>query len=531
MARKHFARAVTAQSNIPFDQWMETLRNQNEGAVPKDHVHRIAKTVLRKCDPKQFLLSHATIVASVDTYAPKNVKLGRQMNSGVQIDVRWPNFKVRPECHDIINNNGDAWERSLLLSTYRTFIGAQNYLEHIQLPELSKGFIVDAIARDLGKTAYIDILVATDRKHKQLVSDIQSGKIDSMSMGCISLFTTCSRCGNVAADDSQLCPCISYMGKHAKYVDEEGQEQVVCELIGHVSVPNSNQFIEASWVGNPAFRGAVRRSILNPDANKLASQIGEAELVAMMRAQAPVPAGIGKAASVRVAQGEEQQAPAEDAPSEQGGQDEQGSGQFDIDSALAQNGGGDDASGQGQSGQSGGGDAAPKGDSGKIDSMLETVQEQILQMLVEKLGDRLAPKPEDVGTVAAPDLFHGDENLVRSSEEFARRVRRKFASSPRLVQWAIRTYCTVHVGGTRAIASRGLTAKDLLVLSWIEDRVKGNEYPSALYKAAMAVGSVNKYPSQISFLAACKRQLGRDLTDSEKLFFARKGRIAAVAKL
>lgn len=927
MARKHFARAIVSQKNVAFDAWMETLRNQHEGAVPRDHVHRIAKNVLRKCNPNQYLLSHATIVASVDTYAPKKVKLGKQMNSGIEIDVRWPNFRVKPECHDIINNNGDAWERSLLLSTYRTFIGAQNYLEHIQLPELSKGFIVDAIARDLGKTAYIDILVATDRKHAQLIRDIQSGKIDSMSMGChvpgtqvylsdgtpiniedvrpdmevlsqkgnscrvdnlqirenrwsvqtiksvglpsitstdnhnyyivrkesveynrirnkyghksrpqvvekdydfdyaeagtirvgdflafpisqdvvvptvslsearllglwvgdgwkfenkhdstvgigfcldesypdivqdvtqildqiawkgrefhmavggnpvrsnstnvkhrrgaayltntsravrhlvdehvigrtsstkvisksvmnwpvehqmaflsglidsdgcvsstkrgtknvflstrnkhlahqymqiaarcgivptlsvverkgtrklpnasgtdyqiklrnsdvvhvpslkvraalqdikptqtgrnnrwitpkyiysevrsisrsehegfvydlqvdqdhsyvangvgvsncISLFTTCSRCGNVAADDSQVCPCISYMGKHAKFVDEEGVNQVVCELIGNVAVPNSNQFIEASWVGNPAFRGAVRRNILNPDEVKLAAQLQEAELVAKIRSQVQVPDGIAKAASLRIAEGEESEADSDESGDAEGSGDDAPS--FDLDSALdgSSDSGGDSESDADDSGI----DApdSPPADStdSKIDSMLESVQEQILQSIAERLAERLAPKPEDVGSVSipAPDLVSGpnsNDNLVRSSEEFARRVSKKFAATPRLVRWAIRNYCIVHIGGRKAIASRGLTAKDLLVLSWIEDRVRGIDYSSSLYKTAMAVGSINRYPSSGSFLAACKRQLGRELTASEKQFFTRKGRIASIAK-
>lgn len=537
MARKHFARAIVSQKNVQFDAWMESLRNQHEGAVPKDHVHRIAKNVLRKCNPNQYLLSHATIVASVDTYAPKKVKLGKQMNSGIEIDVRWPNFRVKPECHDIINNNGDAWERSLLLSTYRTFIGAQNYLEHIQLPELSKGFIVDAIARDLGKTAYIDILVATDRKHAQLIRDIQSGKIDSMSMGCISLFTTCSRCGNVAADDSQVCPCVSYMGKHAKFVDEEGINQVVCELIGNVAVPNSNQFIEASWVGNPAFRGAVRRNILNPDEVKLAAQLQEAELVAKIRSQVQVPDGIAKAASLRIAEEDLDAGGDADSGSEDSEGSEDDAPSFDLDSAT------DSADSDGDSNSEDSEDTgsdspdAPKADSAdsKIDSMLESVQEQILQSIAERLAEKLAPKPEDVGSVSiqSPDLIGGsnsNDNLVRSSEEFARRVSKKFAATPRLVRWAIRNYCIVHIGGRKAIANRGLTEKDLLVLSWIEDRVRGLDYSSNLYKTAMAVGSLNRYPSSGSFLAACKRQLGRELTVVEKQFFTRKGRIASIAK-
>jgi hypothetical protein len=184
MAFRRTANAIISKSNIGFDEWMEELRQQHEGAVSKDQVVRVAKNVLQKCDPNQYLLSHSTIVASVDTYAPEGSKTGKRLDRGVQIDVRYPDFRIKPECQNIINNNGDAWSRSLLLATYRTFIGSPNYLEHIQIPELSKGFIVDAIARDLGNTCYIDILVATDRKHKLLVQDILSEEIKAMSMGC-----------------------------------------------------------------------------------------------------------------------------------------------------------------------------------------------------------------------------------------------------------------------------------------------------------------------------------------------------------
>src|ERR1700675_2593851 len=84
---------------------MDELRQQHEGAVSKDYAGRIAKDVLRKCDPKQYLLSHATIVASVDTYAPKGAVTGKRMERGVQVDVRYPDFRVKPACQEIINNN------------------------------------------------------------------------------------------------------------------------------------------------------------------------------------------------------------------------------------------------------------------------------------------------------------------------------------------------------------------------------------------------------------------------------------------
>lgn len=528
MARRHFAKALLSEPGIEFDRWMESLRGQHEGAVPKDHVHRIAKTVLRKCDPQQYLLSHATIVASVDTYAPKRSKVGKSMNRGVEIDVRWPDFRVRPECRDIINNNGDAWERSLLLSTYRTFIGAHNYLEHIQLPELSKGFIVDAIARDLGKTCYIDILVATDRKHTTLVNDIITGKIAAMSMGCISLFTICSKCGNVAADDSQVCPCVQYEGKRTAFVDEDGVEHLICEIIGHVSVPQSNQFIEASWVRTPAFTGAQRRNFLNADMSPaLAAQIIERERINQIRTSIPEIEGLKKAASVRTAEEGQQTAP--------DGTDDTAPDGMDDTSPSADSGGGDDT--QGGLDQGGGDDGSsepstkpetPNAKRPKLDELLDKAQEQLLEIMVKGLGEKLAPKPEDVGSVNMS--INKNENLISSSEQFNRLVRNRFAKSPELVRWASHAWRIVHEGGLPAIRQAGLKPRDLIVLSWIEDQLKGRHYSASLYKLAMKIGPMSTFPSETSFVAACSLKAGRQLNNEEVSFLKWKGRLASIAQ-
>jgi hypothetical protein len=518
MAHKRYAHAILSRSNIEFDEWVEEIRQQHEGAVSKDHIGRVAKNVLRKCDPKQYLLSHSTIVASVDAYAPKGSKTGRRMNRGVQIDVKYPDFRIKPECHEIINNNGDAWERSLLLSTYRTFISAPNYLEHIQLPELSKGFIVDAIARDLGKTCYVDILVATDRKHKQLVQDILAAQISAMSMGCISLFTVCTACGNVAVDDSQLCPCVAFDGKHSKFVDEEGIEHPVAELIGHVSVPNSNQFIEASWVRNPAFRGAVRRQILNPDTTAVAAKIIESALGYELRRDEINIDGIKKAASRKLSAQDDQEDP-------------------DVQDALAES----EPSAAPETSEPADTDAPasfdkaekpsePKGDS--IDELLNKAQEQIVQVLVDKLGEKLAPKPEDVGSVApavpSPLVNEGNDNFV-SSSNFNKQLTKTFPNNLKLVKWASHLHKIVHKGGVRAIKAAHVTPRDLIILSWIEDRVGSQNYPADLYQIAMSIGPSKSFPSERSFLAACKIRLGRDLSEFDKQFLTWKGRIASVA--
>jgi len=565
MASRRYAHAIVTAKDVPFERWMDEIRAQNEGAVPKNHVNRVANVILRKADPKQYLLSHATIVASVDTYAPKGVKTGRATNRGVQIEVRYPDYRIKPEGHEIVNNNGDAWERSLLLATYRTFIGAPNYLEHIQLPELSKGFIIDAISRDLGNTCYIDILVGTDRKHGKLVSDILSGDMSALSMGCISLFTICTKCGNIAADDAQLCPCVQYEGKGNPFADEDGIQHPISELIGHVSVPNSNQFIEASWVKNPAFRGAVRRNFLNADTVAVASKLGEAAKIYEVRQNESHPDELKRAASMRRrAQGQEGQgqaaAPEGQAPADdlgdpgQGGQGQgQAGGQGDPGDLgdLGQGGqgqgqgGGGDLGGLGGGSSGGGGGTPSQGQGGQgqgqgggqgqgLDEMVQKAQSLLLQNLVKSLEEKLSPKPEDVKTIAPStndweSSGGGNDNIVRSSREFSRRLRKAFTNQ-NLIRWADDAYRTVHGGGVKAIRANNMTARDLIVLSWIEDHVNGRKYSSNLYKTAMNVGAPSAYPSKNSFVAACSIRLGRALSVEEQKFFIWKGKIASLVE-
>jgi hypothetical protein len=465
------------------------------------------------------------------------------MVNGVQIDVKWPDYRIRPECHEIINNNGDAWERSLLLATYRTFIGAPNYLEHIQLPELSKGFIVDAIARDLGSTCYIDILVATDRKHTLLINDILAGQIDAMSMGCISLFTACTKCGNVAADDSQLCPCVMYEGKGTKFIDEDGMIHPIAELIGHVSVPNSNQFIEASWVRNPAFGGAARRNILNPNQEAIAAKIEEAASINKLRQDVEDLVGIKKAASMRTAQDEPEGGGEEGGdlgdisppPGEEGGEE---GGLGDISPPPGEGGEGPPEGGpeEGAPKEDAPEEGAPEGEpkEDKIEEFIAQAQEYLLQSIVKGLEKKLKPTPEDVGSVTVPgstsdvgDFESGNNNLVGAN--FDKRLQQLFSQYPKLVKWASWAHKVVHLGGRQAIKASGMSPRDLIVLSWIEDTVRSYNYPSGLYQVAMNVGPLEFYPTEASFLAACKINLGRTLTPKERQFFSWKGRIASLS--
>ncbi len=155
MAFMKFARAEIQQPTIGVGRggWAKVRTAAKASAeVSENLIDRASEIFGKPFNPKDYLLTHATIVASVDTYEPPNVKMGRVMENGFRVNRRYANYRVKLGCDKYINNNLDCWDRDVLLKSYRTFIGGHNFVEHVQVEELSKGRIIDAVARDLGDT-------------------------------------------------------------------------------------------------------------------------------------------------------------------------------------------------------------------------------------------------------------------------------------------------------------------------------------------------------------------------------------------
>jgi len=227
------------------------------------------KKIIADFHPDKYLLTHCTIVASVDVEeAPKKIHFASEKtkNDYSELDGRSDYF-ITPHTSKYMNANGDAWSRDLLKKSYKTFIGAENYVEHVQDPALSKGKILDAVAREVddNKSVFVDILVATDKKHKDLVAKIKTGELQTLSMGAIVAFTICSQCGRVASDETELCNHIKFLKKNHFISEHDGKKRITAELCGHFLYPESNKFIEGSWVETPAFKGAVMRNEINMD--------------------------------------------------------------------------------------------------------------------------------------------------------------------------------------------------------------------------------------------------------------------------
>lgn len=185
MAFMKYARAAIVHPHMTGRAWSQVrTAARAEADVSENLVQRASDIFGKPFNPNDYLLTHATIVASVDTYDPPGVKLGRVLDGGFRVNRKFANFRVKTGCDKYINNNLDCWDRDVLLKSYRTFIGGHNFVEHVQIEDQSKGRIIDAVARDIGDSVYVDILIATDRQHADLVEAIENGKMGTLSMGC-----------------------------------------------------------------------------------------------------------------------------------------------------------------------------------------------------------------------------------------------------------------------------------------------------------------------------------------------------------
>jgi len=180
-----------------------------------------------------------------------------------------------------------------------SYIAEGVVVHNCQIPSQSKGTILDAVLRPFtykdvfGNSADVficDILVATSRKHWDLIQKIQTGLLSTLSMGTTCRHVTCSKCGGVFADDDDSCDHI----KHellSTFKDENGITRIVSEICGRMiknpvtgeweGDPESNKFIEASWVENPAFKGAVLNHFVEPQgfvSDKYAALMEEKDL-------------------------------------------------------------------------------------------------------------------------------------------------------------------------------------------------------------------------------------------------------------
>lgn len=444
-------------------QWGGVRKAASTGPL-RDLTGQARQILGEDLDPDKYLITHCTIVASVDTERVPNAKLGNVRVGSATINRKYDDYHIAPSSSQFVNNNGDSWSRDVLRMAYPTFIGSHNFQEHVQIEDQSKGRIIDAVARDIGDSLYVDILVATNRKHAKLVQDIESGLLSTLSMGCITAFTVCSQCGHVAVDETQLCEHIRY-SKLNTFLDESGQKRVVAELCGHHTydedpdAPGGVRFIEASWVRVPAFPGAVMRNILSP------REVPQAEMRKILAAPAPAwsETAISKAAHLTV-------------PS-------WGLGRTAFDF-------GDD------------GDAAEDGTPAAEEpkAPFQDLEDDLYETLKSRVRDRIEKEIAQKNTEGKgepADAMGPNDNVIKEAGRYK-------ASLDTLVRVASSPTTLVY-GVSRINEAYGMKA------------------PRDLYEVALSVGSPTRYASADRYLSACRKVAGRDLKSAELRVVVRVG--------
>lgn len=549
MGFSKYARAAVVQPAINQAGWVD-IRSRAMLPNPTFEVRQASQVVLQQYDPSKYLLSHCTIIASVDTENP-GLPTGSQMFDGVQINRTYGDFYITPGTTKYINNNHDCWERKLLLSTFRTFIGAENYVEHIQIPELSKGKIIDAAARDIGDSIYVDILVATDRKHKPLIDAIVSGQLSTLSMGCHVSFTICTKCGNAAEDETQLCRHIKYE-KGQFFLDPRGQRRKIAELCGHLQAePGSVKFIEGSWVGNPAFPGAVLRSILDPKSAQLAEAARQKIQFAFARpTEVFDPSSMQKAARIAPIGVGARAIPADhlaylhDGPT---------IGSLHVPPAfsaahraqelranrLNQVNSSNVSTRSVSAEQDFPGEAQLSGDSEKPqkEPPFKKTIEDLYGVLVDEVTKKVKKDLSEVEKAELESVLdenRSNESLIKSALRYAKwRDRAKMvmanvksAPSARAILAGLILF---EVGGWEAVASaRRFKGSEILVMSRLLERMTKKSSMAGdarIYRTVIAVGGTGPYADVNAYLAACCKEMGRTATESERAQLLDKGRL------
>ena len=390
--------------------------------------------------------------------------------------------------------------------------------EHVQVPELSKGKIIDAAARDIGDSVYIDILVATEKKHRALIAAIQEKRLTTLSMGCSVSETICTKCGNVATDEPTLCKHVRFEKGNVWY-DEFGNKGKVGELCGHISAePDSVKFIEASWVANPAFTGAVLRSILNPAE---AAGMGQRIQVAFSQpTRVADPMLLQRAASAYG--GAVSVFPAKFKYHCKTGKTTLGAQEQQFDDGFAAPSSTEAPAAEADK------PAAPDPLDKVVDDLTNTIREKVIERVRGEIG-----KDEGDRIVHNFDENQND-TLIKSA--LLDPAWRKMASTvlatvkhPVTTKRILLGLMLYKKGGWAKVRQASMfTGADMLALSRFLDIFSQRQALAGdrrLYRVVLAVGGCVKYGSSKRFLVACQKLLGRQLTAVETELLLQKGKL------
>jgi hypothetical protein len=233
----------------PNEMRVETSSEQSRIAVAQfRETIRIAKGKLRKSDDFAYIRTRA--IGSMEKWGP--------------------------------NGNGDGFPLSELQASYKTFIGKGNFIDH-HSDDITKirGLVVDAFMNNDDES--VECLIAVDRKsHPQLARDIETGVVNSVSMGTRVGYSNCSVCKHAARTENEYCDHVrNYKGMKIGWLTNNEAHKNGAWPVHEVN--HDLEFIELSWVSVPAFKEAnvlerlasLRKAVVDNKDDALGSAIAE----------------------------------------------------------------------------------------------------------------------------------------------------------------------------------------------------------------------------------------------------------------
>ena len=153
------------------------------------------------------------------------------------------------------NMNGDGFPMEELRKSYASFVGKGNFIDH-KSDDITKirGLVIDAYLNNDDQC--VETLIAVDKKsHPQLARDIDTGTVNSVSMGTRVGWSKCSVCDNKARVEKDYCSHISnYKGMKISFLTQNEAHRHGQWPVHEVN--HDLEFIELSWVAVPAFQDA-----------------------------------------------------------------------------------------------------------------------------------------------------------------------------------------------------------------------------------------------------------------------------------
>ena len=195
-------------------------------------------------------------------------------------------FATKAIAGDQPNGNGDYFPWDHLLKSYATFVGRSLFLNHNSSdPRNAIGKVLDAypVVDDQTGEKYIECLAKIDAvAHPELARQIESGILDSCSMGCSVESSQCSICAHtIYSDQDNKCRHMS-TGLGKEYIVEADLPECGIKKGSHskaFAVNRGLNFTELSVVNVPAWDNAKIVQVIAQLKDRVTSKAPTAEVL------------------------------------------------------------------------------------------------------------------------------------------------------------------------------------------------------------------------------------------------------------